>query len=177
MITFPANSKVLILTGGCFFVIGFIVSQLCKTNIPTMIQTQLVQQKSSIFEKKDKTEEIKNNVVRATEKVVNQKEFYPSGKVKEETQTNIVYNYKNLTGTLYHQNDSDKKFDSKLSNTTLIENPQKNWMLGGLIPAINYTDYSQYSLQVSYRVYGQIWASVQDDLSFSKPMVGIQVSF
>lgn len=169
--------KVIVSSVLIFFILGFIVGRISTQQSPKITQTQVTEQKVLTTSDTTQTKNVQNNISKASQKIVSQKQFYPSGKIKQETETQIVYDYLNLGRTDDTQKNSEQIVDSKDSKTTLIENPEKNWMIGGLIPAENYHSYSDYSLQVSYRIYGQIWASAQSDLSFSRPMLGVQVSF
>lgn len=155
------------------FIIGVFVGYRFKKEKPAIVATQAIETKTQEVT----TSNIQENRQQVDDKevVVLQKQYFPSGKISNYKKTTTDY-----TSTTKKQQVTISKTQTKVTEAEKdkeIVNPQKNWLLVGLIPASNYKDYSDYTLQVSYRVVGPVYASFQTNLIFNKPMIGIGIQF
>src|SRR5271165_2578200 len=165
--------KIIIFSYAGCLTLGIIIGRFSKKDIPKITQTQTTQQKIVAVQKIDNNTITHENIKSEKETIVTQKLFSPKGKLKKETQTQTVYNEVNLSEKTEAKNENNQIIEAKLTKDSLIIEPSKKWLVQGFIPMTNYKDYSEYTLQVSYRVYGQIWASAQSNLIFTRPMAGI----
>lgn len=163
----------MIIFGVSIFCAGMIVGYRIKKSPPPITLTQAVTTKTQ----EDTTSNIQENRQQVDNKevVVLQKQYFPSGKISNYKKTTTDY-----TSTTKKQQVTISKTQTKVTEaekSTEIVNPPKNWLLQGFIPTSNYKDYSDYTLQVSYRVIGPIYASFQTNLIFNRPMIGIGIQF
>ena len=155
------NIKFILILGITCLAIGFSLGRFTKKDSSKLTKNQTIQQKVVTQQQIVSQTDTHENVKSEKETITTQKVFSSKGKLKKETQTQIVYNQVNLSERVEARDESRQVIDTKLTKESLIIDPAKNWSLNSFIPVNNYKDYSDYSLQVSYRVYGQIWLSAQ----------------
>lgn len=162
--------KTLILSNFIFGLIGFIIGIKAQKKPP---------EPSIVSKAQTQQQTVSNNNAIAIQGMDKQivstiNQYYPSGHIEKTTKTSTNYTstIRNTTATI----------NNSLINGTLTKNSiispqaaQKNWMLGGFLPTSNYKDYSDYTLQASYRIVGPIIVSFQSNLIFTRPMVGFQI--
>lgn len=179
MKTITAEFKILLIGCVTSFSIGAIVGIWFNhnKNSNNTIHNQIIQKNIVETQKIQNITSIKKNVLKKGKVIYIQKEFNKKGILKKESESQTFYISQNSIESESGKYEKDDFVGSEATRNTFTTTSQKNWSLGALIPTSNYTDYSNYTGQVSYRLYGQIWASFQTNLLISRPMMGFQIQF
>lgn len=163
--------KVFIISNISFGLIGFAIGTRRKL-APTIVTQQIV---TKVQEKDASTINIDRQQADNKEVVVVQKQYYPTGHVRNYKKTTTDY-----TSTTINASSTIHTIQTDITQTQKTQEiiiPEKNWLITGLMPVSNYKDYSNYTLQVSYRVVGPLYASFQSNIVFTHPMIGIGIQF
>lgn len=163
--------KIILISNACSFIFGGLIYESCFCNK----ETRLINEQVETQIQKEQTIELNRQQDNNKSQVVLETEYSSKGTIKKTIE--IHTDYKATTKIETSTISKVQNKDTEIIKSKEIIAPQKNWTLTGFIPMSNYTDYSEYTLQISYRVIGPLYASFQTNLLLNRPMMGIGVEF
>lgn len=149
-----------------FILISFIIGIMCGrffTNSST-IETHIISQQTTV-QSQTQSDYIATHYTSKTEKL-----YAPDGHITQEIVFNSRDNKQSSSKTTEHIHTDIVKEDKIITK-------QNNWILGYQIDPLNYKNWQESELTVSYRIIGNIYSTASTSATFSQIKVGISVSF
>jgi hypothetical protein len=150
------------------FIFGVIVGKIDK---PSIKEEKVITFKESI-ENKEKMEQIELNVVKNQNKI---ERYYLDGKISKE----IILENSNINLSKINIKENTNKIEQAYSETTKKLYSNNNWIVGSFIPyeAIKDKKYQDLTIQIGYRIIGNVYVTAGSDIEFKNPSLGVQFTF